>query len=135
MKLLKKLFTPKELRLVLGLLDEAEHKFNYPAFKIVRDDVEKLLAEVADDIAGLIRNGDMTPRQCLYSSIATISENHVSSGQYHLHRGVLNPMGMGDDLLKIFDGASDELKIMGFVDEKETKERKDDVREQIKHVG
>ena len=45
MKLLKKLFTPKELRLVLGLLDEAEHKFNYPAFKIVRDDVEKMLGD------------------------------------------------------------------------------------------
>ena len=71
----------------------------------------------------------------LYIDIANVSGDYVSSGEYHLYRGILNPMGIGSDLLKIFDGALDELINCGYMDERQAKEQKDGIREQIKQVG
>ena len=134
MKLIKKLMAPKEVRLVLGLLDEASHKFDYPAFKIVRDVVETDVLSNSGEIAKLIMEG-MDPRQILYSAIANVSGDYVSSGQYHIYRGVLNSIGNGPDLLKIFDSSLDEMKNMGVIGEIEVTEQKDGLREQIKQVG
>ncbi len=140
MKLIRKLTAPKEVRHVFKLLDEADHKFDCPAFELVRDPVETNILSMADDIAKEVRNGTATSRgdpcvHILYIQIANVSGDYLSSGDYHLHRGILNPKRIGSDLLRIFDGALDELLNSGYMDEREAKEQKDGIREQIKQVG
>jgi hypothetical protein len=134
MQLIKKLTAPKEVRLVLGLLEEANHKFDFPAFKVVRRAVETYVLNYKTEIVKLIREGTES-RQLLYFAISNASGDYVSSGQYHIYRGMLNPMGNGPDLLKIFNSSLEELKSMGAIDEIDVKEQKDGVRKQIKEVG
>jgi len=135
MNLLKKLTAPKEVKLILSLMDEANHKFDCPAFATVKRAVETSIYGSGEEIKKLVREGTMEPRQILYAAIANVSGDYVSSGQYHIYRGVLNTMGDGPDLLKIFDGAMDEIKNMGFIDGDQLKEQKSDLREQMKQVG
>jgi hypothetical protein len=67
--------------------------------------------------------------------IANTSGDMAESGQYHIYRGVLNPMGPGEDLLKIFDSAMDELVKLGDMDEKNAQEQKEAIRKNIQGVG
>lgn len=134
MIILKKLFAPKEVRGVLGVLDEAECRFDCPAFKMIRNIVEKAVLANSDDVAKKIRNG-LSPRQSAYSMIANVAGDHVESGQYHIYRGVLNPLCMGGDLLQIFDAAVDEMVTIGAVDMEDAEKQKKDIRENMKTVG
>ena len=131
---LKKLIAPKEVRLVLGLLDEASHKFDYSCFELVRNLVEKNTLNNSAEITKAIRDG-IPPRQILYAAISNFSGDLVSSGQYHIYRGVLNPMDIGGHLLKIFDGSINEMENIGAIDDKEADDQKNDIREQIKKIG
>ena len=133
-KVLKKLFAPKEVRLVFGLLDEASHKFGYSSFELVRGLVERYTLDNTAEITKSVRNG-IPPRTILYAAIANYSGDLIASGQYHMYRGVLNPMGKGGDLLAIFDGSIDEMNNMGAIDDREADEQKSGIREQIKMVG
>ena len=67
--------------------------------------------------------------------IANTSGDMVESGQYHIYRGVLNPMGPGEDLLNIFDSAMDELVKLGDIDEKNAQVQKEALRKNIQGVG
>ena len=134
MIILKKLFAPKEIRGVLGVLDEAECRFDCPAFKMIRNIIEKAVLANSNGVAKKIRDG-LSPRQSAYSMIANIAGDHVESGQYHIYRGVLNPMGIGEDLLKIFDAAVDEMVTISAVDKEYAEKQKKGIRENIKTVG
>ena len=101
---------------------------------MIRNIIENAVLANSSKVATQIREG-LSPRQSAYSMIANIAGDHVESGQYHIYRGVLNPMGMGGDLLKIFDAAVDEMVTIGAVDEEYAKEQKNGVRENIKTVG
>jgi len=52
-----------------------------------------------------------------------------------MYRGVLNPLGEGPDLLKLFDAAIDELTKIGALDTKRAKIEKEAIRENMKSVG
>jgi len=57
----------------------------------------------------------------------------LSTGQYHVYRGVLD--FVGESLLRIFDTATEKLVVGGYHSQEEAKKDKDWVREQIKGVG
>lgn len=59
----------------------------------------------------------------------------MESGYYHIYRGVLNPLGIGKDLLSLFDMAVDRLLEEGAISEKEAKTQKSGIRKNIKGVG
>jgi hypothetical protein len=134
MKILKKLFAPKEVRAVLGILDEAECKFDSPAFEKIRKIIKNAILENTRNVIKQVREGH-SPRQYVYSMIANVSGDYVESGQCHMYRGVLDPMGIGGELLKIFDAAVDELVLIGAVDKDFAQEQKKGIRENIKTVG
>ena len=67
--------------------------------------------------------------------ILNISGDMVESGQHHIYRGVINPMGPGQNLLKIFDSAMDELVKLGDTDKENAETQKKAIRENIKNVG
>ena len=134
MKALRRMFASKEVRAILGVLDEADCRFDCPAFQMVKKQIEDLVLGHPDRVAAKVREG-ISPRQSVYSWIANIAGDHVESGHYHIYRGVLNPMGMGEDLLRIFDAASDELVQIGSVDADYAAKQKAGIRENIKTVG
>src|SRR4030042_2374008 len=116
---------PQEAKEGLGALDEAEHRFQNEAFKMVRHVIEKSVTANPDTLVSMIReSGGRTPREWVYSQIGNIAGDLLESGQYHIYRGVLNPMGPGNDLLKMFDATYDELLQMKAVDENYATEQK-----------
>ena len=100
---IKKIFASKETKAALGVLDEASYLFDSEAFQLLRSHVEKMILSHNKEFVDFIRKG-MSPREWVYTAIANTSRDLVESGEYHIYRGLLNDMGHGYDLLKIFDG-------------------------------
>jgi len=134
----------REAQAVLGLLDEAKQKLEkatppstvFPsryseAFELVRS---KILAN-PEGWEPLIQNERDRPRVCLYIMISTVARAHVQNGQYHIYRGMLSLLGLGNDLLRIFDGSIDKLLKMGAVEADVAEQMKDIVRTNIKGAG
>jgi len=72
-------------------------------------------------------------RQWMLGAIANIAGDCVESGQFHLARGWLNPVGQG--LLLIYDTAADELVSMGAVDAESASRQKTRLRKNAADVG
>lgn len=134
MKFLKKIFAQKEVKAALGILDEASYKFDNEAFRIVRKPIEKTILAKSHKFVNVIQNG-VSPREWTYTAIAEVAGDLLGSGSYHIYRGVLNPLGPGNDLLKLFNAAIDELTKIGALDIKEAKAAKNAIRDNIKSVG
>jgi len=134
MNFLKKIFAPKEIRAALGILDEATYTFDNEAFQLVRNYVEKILLAKPEEFVSVVQNG-MPPRQWIYTTIANIAGDLLESGSYHIYRGVLNPLGLGPDLLKLFDAAIDELTKLEALDTKRAEIEKEAIRENMKGAG
>ena len=122
-----------EFKEAMEILDEAEDKFEAD-FGVVREYVEKGLDANKEQFLELVQKSGSV-RKYIYTVIANISGDMVESGQYHIYRGVLNPMGPGEGLLKIFDGAMDELVKLGDTDAKNAEKQKKAIRENIKNIG
>lgn len=136
MNFLKKAFAPKEVKAALWALDEAAYRFQTEAFQMVRNVIERSLLANPNAFVRLIhKSGGRTPREWVYSQIGNIAGDLLESGQYHIYRGVLNPMGPGNDLLKMFDATYDELLQMKAVDENYATEQKAAIRRNIQGVG
>lgn len=130
----KRIFASKEVKAVLGVLDEADQKFDCHVFQTVKSQIEKGVLSQSDAVRAKIQNG-LSPRQAVYSMIANMAGDLVESGNYHVYRGVLNPLTGGEDLLRIFDASVDEMVQCGAVGADEAAEQKAGVRENIKSVG
>ena len=125
---------PKEVNEALKMLDDLEQSLDNASFWLVRDHIEKVILAQPNKFADLIRRG--TPlRVWIFSAIANTAGDLVESGNYHIYRGTINPLGPGFDLLKLFDMAIDELVKMKVLKEERAKEEKRAIRENIKNVG
>lgn len=133
-KFLNRLFAKKELKTTLGVLGEASCTFDNPAYELVRSKIEEVINEKPNEIVNLIQGGT-PPRQWIYTAIANLAGDLVQSGEYHMYRGVLNPLGLGKDLLRLHDSAIDELVRIGVVDSNSAATAKKAIRENIKEVG
>ena len=144
---LKKFFLPKEVKISLDILNEAEYGFcnrDYQStrdhiernrvFQLVRGHIEKILFAHSNEFSEKIRQG-VSPRHWVYRTIANVSGDLVESGNYHIYRGVLNPMEPGEELVELFDMAVDKLAEMKVLDPEQAKKEKDALRENIKSVG
>jgi hypothetical protein len=126
----------QEVREVLRALDEAEHRFQTEAFKMVRHEIEESMIKNPDALVQMIRKTvGWTPLEWVYSQIGNIAGHILESGEYHIYTGVLNPMGPGKDLLKMFDAAYDELVRMKAVDADYANEQKVALRRNIQAIG
>lgn len=134
MNKIKRVLQPKEIKDLLNLLDELSNKFNSVSFELVRKEVEEQVLEQSNEFVKMIQRG-IQMRPWLYNACANISGDLAESGKYHLWRGVLNPIGQGQDLIKIFDEFVDELLIMGEIDNVMAERQKQGLRENIRTVG
>lgn len=145
--MLKKFFPPKEVKIALDILDEAECEFRNrdyqltrghiernKVFKLVRSLIEKILFAHSDEFSEKIQQG-ASPRHWVYRTIANIAGDLVESGNYHIYKGVINPMEPGEELVEIFDMAVDKLVEMRVLDTEQAKKEKGALRENIKSVG
>lgn len=123
----------KEIDEALSILGEAEDKFG-PSFSLVRKYVEDSIFADKKQFIDVVKQG-RSVRKYVYSMIANVSGDMVESGHYHLHRGVLNPMGPGKELLDIFDSAMDELVRLGDTDKDNSEKQKKAIRKNIENVG
>lgn len=131
---IKKWSSKKEVKEALAVLEEASQQFGSGGFDLVKGCIEKSILSDTDQFMDVVRKG-RSIRKYVYSMIANISGDMVESGQYHIYRGVLNPMGPGEDLLNIFDLAMDELVKLGDSDAENAKEQKEAIRKNINNVG
>lgn len=134
MKLFKNIFKPDEIQSVLNILDEAERDFNSSAFHLISNHIKGAISEFPDKIVAMVK-GSKSPRQTVYIMIANVAGDEVESGEHHMYRGVLNPLGYGYELLSIYYLALDELVKMGYISEKEAEENKLGIQKNIKSVG
>ena len=134
MKILKRIFAPREVRVALNCLDEFGYEFDCEAFGMVRDQIEKAFLMNYNTVISQVQRG-ISPHQQVCFAIANVAGDYVESGQFHLYRGVLNPLGPGGDLLKLFDTAIDKLVQIGAVDNSDAITQKAAIRESIKSVG
>jgi len=128
----KKSFSEKEVKEALGILEEASKEFGSGVFDLVKENVEKSILSNTEQFLDVVRKG-RSVRKCVYSIIANTAADLVESGHYHIYRGILT--GPGEDLLKIFDAAIDELVRLGDIDLERAKKEKAAVRENIEAMG
>jgi len=134
MNFLNKFFPPKEIKEALGILEEAECEFSSKDFNLIKGHIKKILHSHPDKFVEMIKQGE-TPRQWVYSTISNIAGDLVESGNYHIYRGVINPAGIGNELLKIYNKAIDKLVEIKVLDNERAKKEKAALQENIKSVG
>ena len=143
MKTIKRVLAPKEVKVALNVLDELslelqteafETGYSMEAFETVHRQIENTMLGDCKKVVSKVKEGT-SPRHLVYFAIANLAGDHLESGAYHMYRGVLNPLGLGYDFLRLFDMAIDRLLKEGAICEKEAKEQKAGIKESIKCVG
>jgi hypothetical protein len=136
MSFIQKAFAPKEVKAALGALDEAAYKYQNRAFQLIRPLIEQMLLTKPDEfILAIKESGGRTPREWVFAQIGNIAGDLLESGQYHIYRGVLNPMGPGKDLLTMFDETHDDLVQMKAIDPEYADKQKQVLRRNLEKMG
>ncbi|WP_428388746.1 hypothetical protein [Mucisphaera sp.] len=127
-------FLPKSVKAAIGILDELEYQFDTEAFRIIRPIVEQRIIKNQGQYNKVLNEG--TPvRFVVMGMLADLAADHVESGQYHVYRGVLDPMGPGQDFLNIFDKILREGEKLGYNDKETVDTQMAAIRKNIKSVG
>lgn len=139
MSFLKRLSPSKEIKAALGIVEECDLIFSTDAlfgdsFKIIKAELIPYIHKSSDILEEYIKEGQSV-RSCVYTAIATIAQSHVTSGEYHIYRGILNSISPGAALLEICDKAIDLLVKEGSLTQENSEQWKADIREQISEVG
>ena len=151
MGIFNNIFPRKEIRLVLNVMDEFEFMIKNndddsdvdvenPAsdltrtYKMVKEHAKQTVLKDSSNIIKILEEG-RSPRGLAYTLIAKWAERLVASGEFHIYRGRLSPLGPGKDLLRIFDLALRELESVGEISTTDAKEYKSIVLEEIAEVG
>jgi len=126
---------PKQIEEALKILDEiqAAQPPQDSGYAPVRKFIEKYLASSPADF---ITKAQTTPvRELVYTFVMNTAADFVESGEYHIYRGVVNPMGPGEDFVRIFNWSQDELLQMGATDEETVKRSKEAFNRNLQGVG
>lgn len=127
---------PNEVKDCVAALEEMRPLFARVIFaSIVLDQVRATLLAPASR-AAIVRSvaeAGNPPRDVVLFAITEISSSLLSSGQYHVYRGVLSMEGAG--IRSTVGIAIGELVKSGFADEEEAKERRAQLTTAIKEVG
>jgi hypothetical protein len=136
MSFLKSIFVPIEVKASLAAIEEVSFKFQTEAFALVRRELEKYIRKNPDELVRTIQeSGGRTPREWVYCQIGNIAGDMLETGQYHIYRGVINPLGPGQDLLTMHDATCDELVLMKAVELEVANDQKAALRRNLLNVG
>jgi hypothetical protein len=115
-------------------LAEIGKQFDETAFRLVSERVNSVIMLDAKQFAEMIESG-RSLEHWLWGAIANSAGELVESGQFHLSRGVLYPLGPGEELVRIFDIASEALGSLGIAKPEYTQRQKEALRKNIATVG
>ena len=74
MNFVRRALAPREVKAALGVLDEAECRFQNEAFQMIKKMIEKaLLKRPADFLRVIQESGGRTPREWVYSEIGNVA--------------------------------------------------------------
>jgi len=132
MNLFKRSMMPKEIKAVLGVLDELELEFTTPVFKVVREPIERALTKHQERILQEMQEG-VSARSAALQLIANFCRMALSSGHNHIYRGVLN--STGEQFLALFDKAVETNLQLGHGDAELAAAQKECVRNEIAEMG
>ena len=134
MKLFNNIFKNDDIKNLLETLKAAENEFNSPAFHLIDKMVKGAATEYPEKIALMVKESKSV-RQTVLIMIANVSAEEVESGKHHLYRGVLNPLGYGNELLRIYNLALDDLVKIGYISIEDAETNKIAILNNIKNVG
>jgi hypothetical protein len=124
-----------EVREAALILDELEGSFDSHAYRMVRAEIERTLLAAPDLLLTALEQNGKTVRQCILTRVANVAGDYVESGQFHIWRGALNPLGPGEDLLKLHDAIADDLSRLGAEELEVVQRTKTAIRERVMEVG
>jgi hypothetical protein len=132
MSIVWKIFPPYEVKVTLAEIDDFLNENASLCKDVVRCEARSL-AKVAEKTVHSIRIDHLKPDQLALILITKVLGRHLSSGWYHVYRGVLSMVG--SDMLKVWSAAVARLKDQGYYSSEEADEDMRWIREQIKGVG
>ncbi len=138
MGLLDRFFRRKEVTDCLTALELIGPLFArddpYASSDLVLKRVKELIlsSDSQGAIVESIKNGS-SPHEVVLYAIVKNSQAFLSSGQFHVYRGVLN--GQGHGIKAVFGIALDELVKSGFTNSKDADEHRTELAEDIKQMG
>lgn len=129
-------FPPSEVKVCLRALKDVEPLFSnslHPDFVLAS--IRGLLLDRENKIHLLkaIYEAKNSPREVVLYAIVQQCKLLLSSGNYHVYRGVLS--GEGSGIRAAFGIALDELMKSGFANEQQASEQRAELNELIKNVG
>jgi len=132
MKIIRRKLAPHEVQDTLGVLTEIGSQFNCSIFETVRNILENDFLNNSREVVDLAKQG-VSPRVQVYNAMSNLVGDMVESGHYHVYRGVLNIDGQ--NLLRLFDFATDSLVTAGSIDSVFANKQKAELRKNIRDVG
>jgi len=114
------------------VLTEIGSQFNCNIFETVKNILENDFLNDSKGVVDLVKQG-VSPRVQIYNAMSNLVGDMVESGHYHVYRGVLN--SDGENLLQLFDFATDSLVATGSIDSIYANKQKAELRKNIQDVG
>ncbi len=122
----------KEIKMCISELNSMSQELSTTAIEIVKPRVFEYLKDT-ERVLYSLQEDKITPRNLILLLITNAIAEVLPTGHYHIYRGVLGLEGQ--NMLKLYDYAVNELEKNGYHSPEAAKEDKDWIREQIKDVG
>lgn len=135
MNIFQMFFLEKELKQIFLALHQAESEIGCYSFSIIRKSVEQcILVSMKGRVKQVLDINNATPITMVYCIIANVVADYLSTGQYHVYRGLLN--FTGQDLYKILNICLKKIEQVGFTfGSQSAKEFRAVVDREIQEVG
>lgn len=126
--MLSKIFQPIEVKRTIEEIDAFLSNNNFLSAEIIRNDA-LALAKTKKKTVASIREDKLKYDQLALILVTNVIGRHLSSGQYHVHRGAIS--SVGNDMLRIWTAAIEALKDRGYYT---TEEALEDMRWMLKEI-
>jgi len=136
MSIFYRFFPPAEVKVCLRALEEVTSLFSNSLYSdYVLERVRAILLDKKNkpDLLKAIYEVKNSPRDVVLYVIVQQCKLLLSSGDYHIYRGVLSGQGLG--MRAVFGIALNELVKSGFANEEQASEQRAELHELIKDVG
>lgn len=117
---------------VRAALLEIEANTEIPAMSLVRPGVEGLLMD-AERVRYSVENDGIEPRTLAYLLIHNVAMDQLTSGEHHIYRGTLGPVGR--ELKLAYTAANLKLMEVGYQDDETLKRSEVEVMREVGEVG
>ncbi len=130
----RRLLAPKEVKVALDALDQIGKEMSNHAFDTVKSRIEDEFLKNPRPVSYEAKKG-VSPYNQVCFAMANLAGDLLESGEYHMHRGVLNPLGDGLALLDLYKFALAKLVQNRMITQAEADSNYSDLITNIKSVG